>query len=41
MQLEETYAVEIKKLVEYVDRKQDPPKQIVRTHEHNNSVKDS
>jgi len=38
MQLEEAYAVEIKKLVEYVDRKQDPLKQIVRTHQHNSAV---
>ena len=33
MQLEEAYTVEITKLVEYVDRKEDPPKQIVRMHQ--------
>jgi hypothetical protein len=35
MQLEEAYAVEITKLVEYVDSKEDPPIQVVRTHRHN------
>jgi len=35
MQLEATHAVEIKKLVEYVDRKEDPLIQVVRTHQHN------
>jgi hypothetical protein len=33
VQLEEAYAVVIKKLVEYVDRKEDPLIQIVRTHQ--------
>lgn len=32
MQLEETYVVEITKLMEYVDSKEDPLIQIVRTH---------
>ena len=35
MQLEEAYAVEITKLVEYVESKEDPLIQIVRTHQHN------
>jgi len=35
MQLEAAHAVEIKKLVEYVDRKEDPLIQVVRTHQHN------
>jgi len=35
MQLEETYTVEITKLVEYADRKEDPLIQIVRMHQHN------
>jgi hypothetical protein len=35
MQLEATHAVEITKLVEYVDRKEDPVIQVVRTHQHN------
>jgi hypothetical protein len=35
MQLEEAYAVNIMKLVEYVDRKEDPLIQIARTHKHN------
>jgi hypothetical protein len=35
MQLEENYAVEIIKLVKYVDRKEDPLIQIVRKHQHN------
>jgi hypothetical protein len=34
-ELEEAYAVEITKLVEYVDSKEDPPIQVVRTHQHN------
>jgi hypothetical protein len=34
MQLEEAYTVEITKLVEYVDRKEDPLQQIVRMHQH-------
>jgi hypothetical protein len=32
IQLEEAYRVKITKLVEYVDRKEDPLIQIVRTH---------
>jgi len=35
MQLEAANAVEITKLVEYVDRKEDPLIQVVRTHQHN------
>ena len=35
MQLEAAHAVEIKKLVEYVDGKEDPLIQVVRTHQHN------
>ena len=35
MQLEEAYTVPIIKLVEYVDRKEDPLIQFVRTHQHN------
>jgi len=35
MQLEEAYAAEITKLVEYVYSKEDPLIQIVRTHQHN------
>jgi len=35
MQLEEAHAVEITKLVEYVDRKEDPLIQVVRTHQRN------
>jgi len=35
MQLEVVHAVEITKLVEYVDRKADPLIQVVRTHQHN------
>ena len=35
MQLEAAHAVEIKKLVEYVDRKEDPLIQVVKTHQHN------
>jgi hypothetical protein len=36
MQQEAAHAVEITKLVEYVDRKEDPLIQVVRTHQHNN-----
>jgi len=35
LQLEAAYAVENTKFVEYVDRKEDPLIQIVRTHQHN------
>ena len=35
MQLEAAHAVEITKLVKYVDRKEDPLIEVVRTHEHN------
>jgi len=35
MQLEAARAVEITKLVEYVDRKEDPLIQVFRTHQHN------
>jgi len=35
MQLEAAHAVEITKLLEYVDRKKDPLIQVVRTHQHN------
>jgi len=35
MQLEAAHAVEITKLVEYVDTKEDPLLQVVRTHQHN------
>ena len=35
MQLEAAHAVEITKLVEYVDRKEDPLIRVVRTHQHN------
>ena len=35
MQLEEAYIVEITKMVEYVDRREDPPIQTVRMHQHN------
>jgi len=35
MQLEAARAVEITKLVEYVKRKEDPPIQVVRTHQPN------
>ena len=34
MQLEAAHAVEITKLVEYVDKKEDPLMQVVRTHQH-------
>ena len=35
MQLEAAHAVEITKLLEYVDNKEDPLIQVVRTHQHN------
>ena len=35
IQLETAHTVEITKLVEYVDRKEDPLIQVVRTHQHN------
>ena len=35
MQLEAAHAVEITKLAEYVDRKEDPLIQVVGTHQHN------
>ena len=35
MQLEAAHAVEITKLVDYVDRNEDPLIQVVRTHQHN------
>jgi len=35
MQLEAAHAVEITKLMEYVDWKEDPLIQVVRTHQHN------
>jgi len=35
MQLEAAHAVENTKLMEYVDRKEDPLIQVVRTHQHN------
>jgi hypothetical protein len=35
MHLEEAYTVPIIKLVEYIDRKEDPLIQFVRTHQHN------
>jgi len=35
MRLEATHAVEITKLVEYVDRKEDPLIQVVKTRQHN------
>jgi hypothetical protein len=35
MQLEAAHAAEITKLVEYVERKEDPQTQVVRTHRHN------
>ena len=38
MQLEAAHAVEITKLVEYVDRKEDPLTQVVRTHQHNTDL---
>ena len=36
MQLEAAHAVEITTLAEYVDGKEDPLIQVVRTHQHNN-----
>jgi hypothetical protein len=38
MQLETSHAVEITKLVEYVDRKEGPLIQVVRTHQHNTDL---
>jgi len=35
MQLEAGHAVEITTLMEYVDKKEDPLIQVVRTHQHN------
>jgi len=35
MQLEAAHAVEITKLLEYLDRKEDPLMQALRTHQHN------
>ena len=35
MQLEAAHSVEITKLMEYVDRKEDPLIHVVRTHQHN------
>jgi len=35
LQLEAAHVVEITKLVEYVDKKEDPLIQVVRTHQHN------
>ena len=35
MQLEAALSVEITKLVEYVDKREDPLIQVVRTHQHN------
>ena len=35
MQFEAAYVVEITKLLEYVERKEDPLMQVVRTHQHN------
>ena len=35
MQLEAAHTAEITKLMEYVDRKEDPLIQVVRTHQHN------
>jgi hypothetical protein len=34
MQLEATHAVAIRKLVDYVERKEDPLIPVVRTHQH-------
>jgi hypothetical protein len=34
MQLEAAHAVEITKVMEYVDRKEDPVIQVVRSHQH-------
>jgi uncharacterized protein YoxC len=33
--MEAAHAVKISKLLEYVDRKEDPVMQVVRTHQHN------
>ena len=43
MQLEAAHAADITKLMEYVDRKEDPLIQVVRTHQHNtnSAVSDS
>jgi len=35
MQLESSLGIEIRKLVEYLDRKEDPQMQVVRTQQHN------
>lgn len=35
MHLEEAYILEVTKLMEYVDSKEDPLIQIIRTHKHN------
>ena len=35
MQLEAAHAVEVIQLMEYVERKEDPLIQVVRTHQHN------
>jgi hypothetical protein len=35
MHLEEAYVIEITKLMEYVDSTEDPPIQIVKTHQKN------
>ena len=35
MQLEAAHAVQITKLLEYADRKEDPLVQVVRTQQHN------
>ena len=35
MQLEAAHAVEITKFLDYIDRKEDPLIQVVRTHQHN------
>jgi hypothetical protein len=35
MQIEGAHAVEITKLVEYLDQKEDPLIQVIRTHQHN------
>ena len=41
MQSEAAHAVEITKLMEYADRKEDPLIQVVRTHQHNTDFTDS
>jgi len=38
IQAEAVHAVEITELVEYVNRKEDPLIQVVRTHQHNDSA---